>query len=84
MEISTVPYILKILQPKARTKAIQTTTTSHRHRHTHTHMHTHTHTRTHTHARTHTHTAISSEKYTIFFFLAQTSKLKNNSGQTCA
>ena len=27
MEISTAPYLLKILQPKARTKAIQTTIT---------------------------------------------------------
>ena len=47
MEISTAPYLLKILQPKVRTKAIQTTITSHRHTHTHTHTRTHTHTLTH-------------------------------------
>ena len=40
MEISTAPYLLKILQPKAHTKAIQTTITSHRHTHMHTLSHT--------------------------------------------
>ena len=38
MEISTAPYLLRILQPKAYTKAIQTTITSHRHTHTLSHM----------------------------------------------
>ena len=41
MEISTTPYLLKILQPKACTKAIQ------QYHHTHTHTHTCTHTLTH-------------------------------------
>ena len=50
MEISTAPYLLKILQPKARTNAIQTTITSHRH----TRTHRHTRARTHTHAHSHT------------------------------
>ena len=50
MEIPTAPYLLKFLQPKASTKAIQTTITSHRH--THTHTHTHTRARTHTHSHT--------------------------------
>ena len=54
MEISTAPYLLKVLQPKARTKVIQTTITSHTHTHTHTRARAHTHTHTHTHARTHT------------------------------
>ena len=49
MEISTAPYLLKILQPKACTKVIQTTITSHRHTDAHTHTHTHTHVHTHTH-----------------------------------
>ena len=48
MEISTAPCLLKILQPKARTKVIQATTSSHRHTdtpmHTHTHAHAHSHT----------------------------------------
>ena len=48
MKISTAPYLLKMLQPKARTKAIQTTITSHRHTHAHTHTHQHTHTHSHT------------------------------------
>ena len=43
MEISIAPYLLNILQPKARTKAIQTTITSHTRTHTHTHTHTLTH-----------------------------------------
>ena len=47
MEISAAPCLLKVLQPKACTKAIQTTITSH------THTHTHTRTQTHTHAHTH-------------------------------
>ena len=51
MEISRAPYLSKILQPKARTKAIQTTITSQRHTHAHTRTHTHTH--THTHPLTH-------------------------------
>ena len=51
MEISTAPYLLNILQPKAHTKAIQTITS---HRHTHTNTHTHTYTHTHTHTHTHT------------------------------
>ena len=42
MEISTASYLLKILQPKARTKAIQTTITSQRHTNAHTHTHSHT------------------------------------------
>ena len=40
MEISTAPYLLNILRPKVRTKAIQATISSHRHRHIHTHKHT--------------------------------------------
>ena len=36
MEISTAPHLLKILQPKVRTKAIQSTITPHTHTHTHT------------------------------------------------
>ena len=64
MEISTAPYLLKILQPKAPTKAIQATLSSHRHRHTQTdrqtdrqtHTHTQTHTQTHAHIHAHTHT----------------------------
>ena len=48
MEISTAPYLLKILQPVALTKVIQTTITSHRHRHRHRRAHTHTLTLTHT------------------------------------
>ena len=51
MDISTAPYLLKILQPKVRTKAIQTTITSHRHTHAHTHTHTHTHSHTRHHLR---------------------------------
>ena len=54
MEISTAPYLIKILQPKARTKTIQTTITSHRRTHTQTHRHTHTHTHTRARARAHT------------------------------
>ena len=54
METSTAPYLLKILQPKARTKAIQTTITSHN-THTYAHTHTHTHTRARARARAHTH-----------------------------
>ena len=59
MEISTAPYLLKILQPKARTKAIQTTVTSHActrarvHTHTHTHSHTRHHLRITCHQNTH-------------------------------
>ena len=48
MEISTAPYLLKILQPKARTKAIQTTVTSHACTRARVHTHTHTHTLSHT------------------------------------
>ena len=50
MVISTAPYLLKIVQPKARTKAIQTTSQ------THTHMHRHTdhHFRITCHQNTHT------------------------------
>ena len=44
IEISTAPYLSKILQPKARTKAIQTPITFH----TPTRAHTHTHTLSHT------------------------------------
>ena len=49
MEISTAPYLLKILQPKARTKVIQITITSHTYTHTHINTHTHTHTHTQSH-----------------------------------
>ena len=52
MEISTVPYLLKTLQTKARTKAIHATITSHRHRHRLTHKHTHAQAHTHTHSHT--------------------------------
>ena len=58
MEISTASYLLKILQPKVCTKAMQATISSHRqtdrqtdrqkHTHTHTHAHTHTHMLSHT------------------------------------
>ena len=58
MEISTVPYLLKNLQPKAHTKAIQTTITTHRRTCTHTHTHTHTCMHARIHAHTHTHTYI--------------------------
>ena len=57
MEISTAPYLLKVLQPKARTKVIQTTIASHTHTRAHTHTHTHTHTRTHTPTNTLSHTS---------------------------
>ena len=65
MEISTAPYLLKMLQPKARTKAIQTALTSHTHTHAHTHTHTHTHTRTHAHTHTHTHTHAHTHTHTL-------------------
>ena len=66
MEISTAPYLLKILQPKAGTKAIPTTISSHRqtNRQTHTHIHTHTHTHAHTHSHTRHHLKITCHQNT--------------------
>ena len=66
IEISTAPYLLKILQPKARTKAIPATISSHRqtNRQTHTHIHTHTHTRTHTLSHTSSFKNYMPPKYT--------------------
>ena len=69
MEISTVPYLLKNLQPKAHTKAIQTTITTHRRTCTHTHTHacTHAYTRTHTYIHTLSHMSVKNympPKYT--------------------
>ena len=58
MDTYTAPYLLTFLQPKACTKAIQTTITLHTHSHTHTCTHTHIHTRHHLritcHQNTHT------------------------------